>query len=372
MRRKTLLFSACAMTLALLGCSGPAKHKPAELSPITTLLSVKKVWSASIGDVGFPLEMKVVGSNIYVASSAGTLSSIEVDTGSVQWAVELGARISAGVGADGEKTAVTTTDGELVVLRKGKRIWQQKLSSVALTPPLLAGGRVFVMTPDRTLIAFDGETGKRLWQQQRGADSLVLDRAGVLFPAGDTLVAGIGGRLVGLNPLTGAQRWDIPISVSRGTNEVDRLVDLMPGISRIGADVCLRAYQNAVACVNLSNQKVTWSKVASGFTGIAGDDRFVFGTEADGRLISWRRKDGEVAWQSAAMKWRQLGTPLLLGETLAVPDAEGLLHLLSKIDGAPLGRLLLDGSPLGASPVLAGKTLVVVTQKGSIFAFRPE
>lgn len=360
------------MALALAGCAGPSKPKPAELAPAASLLAVKKVWSASIGVVAFPLEVKQIGSNVYMASSSGVISSFDAETGAVLWTAELGKKISAGVGADGEKTAVVTTDGELVVFQQGKRIWQQKLTSVAVTPPLIAGGRVFVITPDRSLFAFDSETGKRLWQQQRGADSLVLDRAAVLFPAGDTLIAGIGGRLVGVNPLTGAQRWDVPVSVSRGTNEVDRLVDLMPGVSRVGSDVCLRAYQNSVACVSLSNQKVLWSRAANGFTGVSGDDKVVFGTEADGRLIAWRRADGEVVWQLATMKWRELGTPLLLGETLAVPDSAGFVHLLSKSDGSTLGRLALDGSPLGASPVLAGKTLVVVTQKGGVFAFRPE
>lgn len=372
MRRTADFLMVGVMAFVLAGCAGPSKPKPAELAPAASLLAVKKVWSASIGEVGFPLEVKLVGSDIYVASSSGSISSLDSDTGGVRWTSEIGKKISAGVGADGEKTAVVTTDGELVVLQKGKRIWQQKLTSVAVTPPLVAGGRVFVITPDRTLIAFDSETGKRLWQQQRGSDSLVLDRAAVLFPVGDTLVAGIGGRLVGLNPLTGTQRWEIPVFVSRGTNEVDRLVDLMPGVSRLGSDVCLRAYQNAVACVSLANQKVIWSRAANGFTGVSGDDKLVFGTEADGRLVAWRRADGEVAWQLATLKWRDLGTPLLLGETLAVPDSAGLVHLLSKTDGSSLGRLVLDGSPLGASPVLAGKTLVVVTQKGGIFAFRPE
>jgi outer membrane protein assembly factor BamB len=267
---------------------------------------------------------------------------------------------------------VVTAEGDLVALKKGKKIWQQRLGGVSITPPLVAGGRVFAITPDRTLLAFDSETGKKLWQQQRGGNSLVLDRPGVLFPFGDTLVAGLGGRLVGLNPLNGVQRWDVPISVSRGSNEVERLVDIVAGISRDGSDLCVRAYLNAVACLNLGGQKVIWSQAANGFSGIAGDDESVFGTESDGRVIAWRRVDGVRVWQSDAMRWRDLGTPLVLGSTLAVPDGAGVLHLLAKSDGTSVGRLSFDASPLNVTPVLVGKTLVVVTQKGGIFAFRPE
>lgn len=372
MRRIKGFLILSALLAGLCACSGPAKPKPAELQPVASLFGVKRAWTLNVGEVVYPLDVKVVASDLYLASSAGVVSKLNADTGAIRWSVELGSRIAAGVGADGDKAAVVTTSGELVTLLNGKKLWQQKLGAVAITPPLVAGGRVFVITPDRTISAFDSDTGKRLWQQQRGADTLVLDRAGVLLPVGDTLVAGIGGRLVGLNPLNGAQRWDIAIALSRGTNEVERLVDVVAGVTRAGSEVCARAYLNAVACVNLAKGQVNWTKPANGFTGLSGDDRLLFGTESDGRLIAWRRIDGERAWQSDALKWRDLGSPVVLGESLVVSDGSGLLHLLSTADGSSLGRLSLDGSPLSASPVLAGKTLVAVTQKGGVYAFRPE
>lgn len=372
MRSLCFLSTWIGAMLLIAGCSGPAKPKPSDLLPVNSLVAVKQVWATNIGEVTFPLEVKVVGKDIYAASSAGVVSAIDADSGVVRWTVSLGARIAAGVGSDGVTAAVVTAEGDLVALKKGKKIWQQRLGGVSITPPLVAGGRVFAITPDRTLLAFDSETGKKLWQQQRGGNSLVLDRPGVLFPFGDTLVTGLGGRLVGLNPLNGVQRWDVPISVSRGSNEVERLVDIVAGISRDGSDLCVRAYLNAVACLNLAGQKVIWSQAANGFSGIAGDDESVFGTESDGRVIAWRRVDGVRVWQSDAMRWRDLGTPLVLGSTLAVPDGAGVLHLLAKSDGTSVGRLSFDASPLNVTPVLVGKTLVVVTQKGGIFAFRPE
>jgi len=48
------------------------------------------------------------------------------------------------------------------------------------------------------------------------------------------------------------------------------------------------------------------------------------------------------------------------------------VHFLSRQDGSPLTRLPTDGSPIVAAPVLAGNTLVVVTQSGGVFGFRPD
>jgi len=57
---------------------------------------------------------------------------------------------------------------------------------------------------------------------------------------------------------------------------------------------------------------------------------------------------------------------------VVVGDNTGLVHLLSREDGSPLNRLSTDGSAIAAAPVVAGDTLVVVTQKGGVFGFRPE
>ena len=366
------LLAGAVLCMAVVACSGPSKPKPTELGPVPPLMPVTRIWNSAIGEVGFALEAKVIGSLVVLASADGSIRALDVDTGAVRWAARLGSKIVAGVGAAGDKVAVVTSAGELVVLQDGKTLWQQKLGVLAITSPLVAGGRVFVATPNKAVTAFDAASGKRLWQFQREADALALGKAGVLMPVGDTLVIGLGGRLLGLNPSTGAQRWETPVAISRATNEVERLVDVLAGVSRSGNSLCVRSYLNNVGCVDAATSKLVWSKPASAATGVSGDALAVYGAEADGRLVAWRRTDGERLWQSESFKWRELGAPVLLGASVAVPDAAGFIHLVSARDGALLGRLALDGSPVAASPVLAGKTLVVVTQKGGVFAFRPE
>ena len=55
-----------------------------------------------------------------------------------------------------------------------------------------------------------------------------------------------------------------------------------------------------------------------------------------------------------------------------VGDDSGLLHFLSRDDGAPLNRIQLDSSGITTTPVLAQQTLVVVTRNGVVHGFRPE
>jgi outer membrane protein assembly factor BamB len=297
--RKTLrLWTLLGALLVLAACSGPDKAKQLDLGPNTPLVGVRSAWSSSIGAVSFPLEIRTVGNLIFVAGSDGSVAAIDARTGGDLWRVALNVKLSAGVGSDGRYAAVVSRDNELIALDGGKELWRQKLGAVTLTAPFVAGARVFVLSADRSVSAFDVATGRKLWQQQRTGEALVLGRSGIVMAIGDTLVTGLSGRLVGMNPLTGKVRWETQVASSRGTNEVERLVDLVSGVSRQGNQLCVRAFQSAVGCVDSGKGSLVWSKPASGSTGVDGDESDVFGTESDGRVIAWRRSDGERLWTS--------------------------------------------------------------------------
>ena len=365
--------SAAILAFTLAGCaSGPDGPKPAELGLNTALLGIRQAWATKTGEIGFPLDVKVVGSTVTIASSSGVLQLIDARTGTDVWRADVSTALAAGVGSDGVFTVVVSRDNQLIALEAGKEVWRQKLTAQGYTAPLVAGERVFVLLADRSVSAFDAKSGRKLWFQQRAGDALVLRQAGVLQAVGDTLVVGLSGRMTGMNPKDGSIRWEAPIASPRGTNEIERLVDLVAGVSRDGTVLCTRAFQAAVGCVNAARGALIWSNAASGSVGLSGDDKFVYGVEGDGKVVAWRRTDGERAWVSELLRYRGLSAPLAIGRSVAVGDASGLVHLLSREDGAPLNRLSTDGSGIAAAPVLAGGTLVVVTRNGGVFGFKPE
>jgi outer membrane assembly lipoprotein YfgL len=358
--------------LMLTACAGTEKVKPIDLGPNVPLIGVRTAWTSNIGTITFPLQIRVVGNLLFVAGTDGNVAAIDARTGGDLWRVALGVKLSAGVGSDGRFSAVVTRENELIALDGGKEVWRQKLGAVTLTAPLVAGGRVFVLLADRSVAAFDASVGRKLWQQQRSGDALVLGRPGIAMAVGDTLVTGLGGRLVGMNPLNGKARWEAQVANSRGTNEVERLVDLVSGVSREGDNLCVRAFQSSVGCVDTSKGNAIWTKPASAATGLDGDATALFGAESDGRVISWRRADGERLWTSERLRFRNLSAPLLIGESIVIGDEMGTLHFLSRNDGAPLNRLTTDGSPIVSNLVLAGTTVVAVTQRGGVFGFKPD
>lgn len=368
-----VLAGACLLAvLAACGSSGSKKPEPAPLAPVNALLGVRQAWSLSVGASAAPLSPAVLGNQVWVGSSDGSVVALDAAAGRELWRAQAGAPLAAGVGSDGNTVAVVTVANELVAMEAGRVVWRARLGVGVFTPPLVAGRRVFVLGADRSLRAFDAANGARLWQQNRPGDALSLRQAGLLMALGDTLVAGQQGRLAGFDPNSGTLRWDSVIASPRGTNEIERLVELVAGVSRQGNQLCVRAFQAAVGCVDTTRGTTVWSRAAAGSAGVAGDDNLVFGTEATGRVQAWQRASGEPAWNSDRFLHRGLTAPVVVGRSVVFGDAAGFVHMLSRQDGSVLNRLSTDGSGLAAAPVLAGDTLVAVTRKGAVFGWRPE
>ena len=359
--------------MALVACaSGPDKPKPTELGPNANLIGVRPVWATKMGGTDFPLNVRVVDKSVFLASADGAVLALNSATGAQLWRADVGAKVAAGVGSDGQYVALVTRANELLVLEGGRELWRQKLSAQVFTAPLVAGRRVFVLGADRAVSAYDAASGRKIWMQQRPGEPLVLQQAGVLLPVGDTLVVGLAGRLAGMQPANGSVRWEVPIASPRGTNDVERLVDLVAHASRVGDSVCVRAFQASVGCVNAARGNLLWTKPAVGAVGVSGDDRLLFGTEADGKVLAWSRSTGERVWVSERLKYRGLSAPLALGRSIVIGDESGLLHFLSREDGSALTRVSTDGTAVAVAPVVAGDTLIVATRGGSVMAFRPE
>jgi outer membrane protein assembly factor BamB len=227
------------------------------------------------------------------------------------------------------------------------------------------------MGVDRAVLAFDAEDGRKLWAMSRPGDALTLAAAGVVTAVGDTLVVGQGPRLAGLDPLSGRVRWEVAVATPRGTNEVERLADLIGPAARVGTSLCVRAFQSAVGCVDAQQGTLQWSKNVGGNDAVAVDEQYVFAADASDRITAWKRGDGAVAWSNERLLNRALAGPRAIDRAVVFGDGEGYLHFLARDSGETLARLATDGSAVATQPALAGSTLLVVTKNGGVFAFRP-
>ena len=363
----SLLFAAL-----LTACASSKAPDPTPLESVTPKIAGRLVWQARVSGIGFPLIVTALEDRFVVAGDDGTVLALDAGTGKELWRASAGAPISAGVGSDGRYTSVATRDNELVVFEGAEVRWRKRLPARVMTPPLVAGERVFVLRVDRVVQGFDAADGRALWTYERPGDPLTLAQAGLIAPYKDTLLVGQGPRLAGLDPLRGTLRWEASIATPRGANEVERLADLVGPPVRTGDLFCARSFQSAVGCVDAGRGALLWSRPGSGSEALGGDAELIVGADATSRVTAWRTPGGDIAWTHDRLLYRRLSGTLLAGSVIVVGDLEGQVHFLSRTDGSTLLRLPTDGSPVVGRPSLAGTTVLVTTRGGGLFAFRPQ
>jgi outer membrane protein assembly factor BamB len=371
MRRR----AAAALLLAVLaGCFGgsPGGPKPAALEPLKAAKEPHLLWRAQVGRADqFLFRPALAGDAVFAAARDGTVARLAAADGREAWRVSLEARLSAGVGADGRTVAVATDDGEVLALEaeSGKLRWRARVSSEVLASPLVAGDLVIARSADSRIHALAADDGKRRWVYQRAPASLRLRTPQGLGVREDLLYAGFsGGKLVALQRSSGALRWEATVAVPRGATELERVTDVVGVPTVIGREVCAAAFQGRVACFDAETGSQLWARELSSVTGVSADARYAYVSDERGAVHALDRTNGRSLWRQERLAHRQLTLPLPHGDTVAVGDFEGYVHLLARASGAFAGRAETDGSPVGAAPIALSGGLLVQTRAGGLFA----
>jgi outer membrane assembly lipoprotein YfgL len=368
--RAVALAGAALAALLAAGCASDTA-KPTPLEPNPGKIAGREAWHLSFSNFSSQ-GIAVAGQNFVIGARNGVIAGIDAASGKELWRTDAGDRLSTGVGTDGRFVAVVTRDGDVVTLDGGKELWRKHVESAVVTAPFVAGERVFVLGVDRSVIAFDALDGRKLWTYARPGDALTLSEAGVLTAWQDTLLVGQGPRLTALDPLKGTVRWEVPVASPRGTNEVERLADLVGPAARVGNVYCLRAFENGIGCVDAERATALWSINTGGNQAIAADTDYVVSADGSDRITARRRTNGESVWASDKFQNRHLSGQIAVGKTIVFGDLEGWVHFLDRTTGEPLLRLPTDGHPIVGTPVVAGTTIAVTTDNGGVYAFRPD
>jgi len=367
--------AGATLVLALAGCgsfwpwSGPQKPPMPPPPEVSAPVPARAAWTTRVGPAGVGFAPVVVGDSVFVASSDGRVARLEAATGRTQWQVDLGHKLTGGVGSDGDRVIVASRDGSLTALDgNGRQVWSVPLGAEAVTVPSVGLGLVMVRTSDNRISAFESDSGKRRWTFQRQMPPLVLRQTGAIAIAPGTAFAGLpGGRIVALGLQNGAVRWEASVSQPRGATEIERIADVVGSPLVSGREVCAASYQGRVACFEAASGRQLWSRDVSSSTGLDVDARLVSIVDDRDQVHAFSRSGASV-WRQDKLSRREVSAPLSLGPVLVVGDAKGLVYLVSRDDGAIAGRFPTDGTAIASAPVAAGRMAIVQTTGGTIAA----
>jgi outer membrane protein assembly factor BamB len=166
--------------------------------------------------------------------------------------------------------------------------------------------------------------------------------------------------------------WDTALASPHGRTELDRLVDIDSTVRVVGDNVFATGYQGRTAMLALDSGQIWWSHDMSSYRGLSVDDANIYVTQADGIIVAMRQRDGAELWRSDKVKHRALTAPAVMSTAIAVADFKGYMHFLDKNSGELVARVKVAKQRVSSQPVAVGDTVVVMTDGGSLAAFRAQ
>jgi len=345
-------------------------RKPGPMPNVTAKITPRINWQQSVGAAGPGLAPALTTSAIYAAAKDGTLVRLDPATGRQVWRVSAGRPLAAGPGAGDSIVAVGTDKGDVLAFDSdGKALWTVRISSEVISPPRVSDKVVIVFSGDGKIYGLAAADGKTMWVDSRTNPPLTIrNAAGGTVSRGGLLTGTAGGRLLAIDAQSGTIAWDVAVATPKGATELERIADVtsLPVVDE--KEVCAAAYQGRVACFDILRGSLIWSRDVSSLAGITADAQRLYVVDDKDGVQAFDRSNGASIWKQDVLAKRRIGGPQLIGDELGVVDVEGYLHLLSRSDGAYVGRLATDGSLATTQPAQLGGGLVWQSEKGTVYS----
>jgi len=377
---RSLLPLGLAALLIAAGCSKDKDvEPPAVLVKFPATLPVKKLWSEGVGGGKKQLVLRlglgpaVDNGVVFAASHKGEVLATSLDTGRHIWVKNLKLPISAGPGAGSGLVVVGTSKGAVVALdgATGRELWRSRLNSELLSAPAIGEKVVVIRSVDGRLHGLDAHGGKELWSVEQQVPRLSLRGTATPIIAKEVAISGFdNGKVMAVSLNTGDTVWDSALASPHGRTELDRLVDIDSAVRVVGDNVFAAGFQGRTAMLALDSGQIWWGHDMSSYRGLAVDADNLYVTQSDGIVLALRQRDGSELWRNQKLKLRRLSTPVLTSTAVAVADFQGYIHWLDKSTGELVARQRVAKERITNSPVVAGDTVVVLTDRGKLAAFR--
>ena len=361
------VFATLIATATLAGCSlfgkDDDRYKPAPLTSFLPGLAAQVSWKAQIGSgSGLGFAPTIVQNTAYAATPDGAVVKVDLQTGGVVWRAMIDKKLSAGAGSDGKITAVVTREGMVVALDEAGQVkWRAQATSDVTIPPVVGYGVVVVRSGDYRVQAFNAETGDRIWSVQRPGPALTLRApARMLMFEGLVISAIPGGKLIGINAVSGDVQWEGTVAVPKGSSDLERVIDVVGAPVVLGPVMCAVSYQGRIVCFDIAaGGRPAWTKDFSSLSGLTLDNRQVYAPNQTDVVSALSLQNGAVVWTQDALRNRKLTSPAAVGVAVAVGDYEGFVHFMAQEDGHLLARVSVGGGAI-RSPLLATPQGVLV------------
>ncbi len=261
----------------------------------------------------------------------------------------------------------------------GGVIWRKSGYLPFRSAPRVSGNKLFAITIESELIAFDITSGEPLWSH-RGID----ETAGLMNAVsptidGDTIVVPYeSGELYALSAPDGRQLWTNSLAVGKRTL-ASAIFAGIGGDPVIDGTVVFAASSGGLLAVyDMPYGQPLWQKQVSSVNTpwVSGDYLFVL--TADNTLVAFVKYDGRIRWATRlpsfeneekkldSIFWRG---PVLANGKLAVVSSRGELRLYSAADGT-LDSTIDVADDIYTAPIVVGGKMYLINKSAELYSLQ--
>jgi len=370
---------------------------------------LERVWSVPAGkgsDSASQLTAPpiVAGGLIYVLDAESHVYAFDARSGAAAWDKSLvpediaaggrrwfqifrGSRVNeakgfgGGIAYDNGKLFAATGWGTVVALdaKTGNEAWTVRTIVPVHSAPVVADGRVYIITQENQAQALDVNDGRVLWEHRGTVESAGILNSASVGVTGDTVIVPYtSGELFALRAQNGTQAWTDTLSRTGNITALTVINDIAgrPVIDR--NMVFAVSHSGTMAAINLRSGSRAWTRNIAGIQTplVAGEYVFVVSTE--GQVICMNRGDGRVRWTSQLPAFGDpedredpivWSGPVMISNLLVLVGSNGMAQILSPFTGQKLGETVMpDGTFI--APVIANGMMYVLTNEAELVALR--
>lgn len=344
----------------------------------------KQIWSVDAGagssDEGRLTAQPIVANGrIYVLDSQSRVSAFSTARGQKIWSVSLkpkeeeaGGGVGGGLAYDGGRLYVTTTFGELASLdpSRGSLFWRKRLEVPVRAAPTVSGGKIFVAGVNNEVQALSTADGSSLWKYQGVGEQAARAASTSAAVSGGTVVVPLTtGEILAFDTATGLSNWGDALSGSSRFSGSSVLTDIAGRPVIQDGRVYAIAHAGSMGAFDLRSGEILWTLNVSGTETpwIAGD--YLYTIVNKNVLVAVSKTKGRPRWSYRLSEGGTWAGPVMGNGLLICASDKGSLVFVSAETGRPVNTLTL-GEPTFISPLIAGNTIFVLTDEGTLKAFR--
>jgi outer membrane protein assembly factor BamB len=351
-------------------------------------------WSVKIGEgkagasriIAPPI---VAGGKAFALDAHGKVTAVDAKTGALLWTQKLAPKHEnpkAGYGgglayADG-RVFVASGFGFAAALdpASGKEIWHHPIGVPLRAAPVANDGHLFVLTEDNQIYALAMSDGHEEWNYQGIVEPARLLADPSVAVERDTVVVPFSsGEVFALRVENGGVLWSDSLTRTGPQTSLSTLSDIAgrPVIDR--GLVYAVSHSGRMAAIDIRSGERRWAlNLASADMPWAAGD-FIYVITIDNEVVCLTRDGGKIRWVSQLARYEKPKDkqkpitwtgPVLAGGRLIAVSSSGQVMSISPLTGKPLGAPIELKTGTFVPPVVAGRTLYILTDDAQLIAIR--